>query len=50
MQQLGRDLQKDMTDRVTTMQMKCHLAEDYPNYKHKEIDKLPLFKYNNKEE
>ena len=46
MQQLGKDLQRDMSDRLTTMQMTCHLAEDYPNYKHKEIDKLPLFKPN----
>ena len=46
MQQLGKDLQRDMSDRLTTMQMICHLAEDYPNFKHKEIDKLPLFKPN----
>ena len=49
MQQLSRDLGDDMNNRLVTMQMKCHLAEDYPNYKHKEIDKLPLFKYNKKE-
>ncbi len=44
MQQLSRDLQTDMSNRLVTMQMKCHFAEDYPNYKHKEIDKLPLYK------
>ena len=44
MQSLSRDLQKDMSDRLITMQMKCHFAEDYPDYKHKEIDKLPLYK------
>ena len=49
MQQLSRDLGDDMNNRLVTMQMKCHLAEDYPHYKHKEIDKLPLFKYNKKE-
>ena len=49
MQQLARDLTDDMNNRLASMQMKCHLAEDYPNYKHQEIDKLPLFKYNKKE-
>jgi hypothetical protein len=44
MQQLSRDLQTDMSNRLVTMQMTCHFAEDYPNYKHKEIDKLPLYK------
>ena len=44
MQQLSRDLQTDMSNRLVTMQMNCHLAEDYPNYKHKDIDKLPLYK------
>ena len=44
MQQLSRDLQGDMNNRLVTMQMKCHFAEYYPNYKHKEIDKLPLYK------
>ena len=44
MQQLGKDLRGDMNDRLTSMQMTCHLAEDYPDYKHKEIDKLPLYK------
>ena len=44
MQQLARDLTDDMNNRLASMQMKCHLAEDYPNYKHKEIDKFPLFK------
>ena len=44
MQALARDLTDDMNNRLASMQMKCHLAEDYPNYKHKEIDKLPLFK------
>ena len=46
MQQLARDLTDDMNNRLASMQMKCHLAEDYPNYKHKEIDKLPLLKPN----
>ena len=50
MQQLARDLTDDMNNRLASMQMKCHLAEDYPNYKHKEIDKLPLIKPNKKEE
>ena len=50
MQQLSRDLGDDMNNRLVTMQMKCHLAEDYPDYKH-EIDKLPLYTPNpNKEE
>ena len=44
MQQLSRDLQVDMSNRLVTMSMKCHLAKDYPNFKHKEIDKLPLYK------
>ena len=43
MQQLSRDLGDDMNNRLVTMTMTCHLAEDYPNFKHKEIDKLPLF-------
>ena len=29
MQTLARDLQDDMSNRLVTMQMKCHLAEDY---------------------
>jgi len=33
-----------MSDRLATMRMTCHMAEDYPDYKHKEIDKLPLYK------
>ena len=44
MQTLARDLQDDMSNRLVTMQMKCHLAKDYPNYEHREIDKLPLYK------
>ena len=44
MQMLARDLQNDMANRLSSLTMKCHLAEDYPNYKHKEIDKLPLYK------
>ena len=48
MQSLARDLQRDMSDRLATMSMKCHFAEDYPDYQH-EIDKLPLYKPNNKE-
>ena len=44
MQQLSRELQNDMSNRLVTMQMKCHLAKDYPNYEHREIDKLPLYK------
>ena len=44
MQQLSRDLQTDMSNRLVTMSMTCHLAENYPDYKHKEIDKLPLYK------
>jgi len=44
MQTLARDLQDDMSNRLVTMQMKCHLAVDYPNYEHREIDKLPLYK------
>ena len=50
MQMLARDLQEDMVNRITTMQMKCHLAKEYPNYEHREIDKLPLYTPNNKEE
>ena len=50
MQSLARDLQVDMGNRLVTMSMKCHFAEDYPNYQH-EIDKLPLYKPTiNKEE
>jgi len=45
MQQLGKDLQRDMSDRLTTMQMKCVKIKG-ENYKHKEIDKLPLLKPN----
>ena len=44
MQQLSRDLQVDMSNRLVTMSMECHLAKDYPNYEHREIDKLPLYK------
>ena len=44
MQQLSRDLRVDMGNRLVTMSMTCHLAEDYPDFKHKEIDKLPLYK------
>ena len=44
MQQLSRDLQTDMSNRLVTMSMTCHLAEGYPDFKHKEIDKLPLYK------
>ena len=44
MQGLSRDLSSDMKNRLTSMQMKCHLAKEYPNYEHKEIDKLPLYK------
>ena len=43
-QQLGRDLTDDMNNRLASMQMKCHLAKEYPDFQHKEIDKLPLFK------
>lgn len=50
MQSLARDLQVDMGNRLVTMSMTCHFAEDYPNYQH-EIDKLPLYKPTiNKEE
>ena len=49
MQQLGRDLRGDMNNRLTSMQMTCHLAEEYPDFKHKEIDKLPLYKPSKKE-
>ena len=45
-QQLGRDLTDDMNNRLASMQMKCHLAKEYPDFQHKEIDKLPLFKPN----
>ena len=49
-QSLARDLQVDMGNRLVTMSMTCHFAEDYPNYQH-EIDKLPLYKPTiNKEE
>ena len=44
MQTLARDLQKDMSDRLATMRMTFNMAEDYPDYKHNEIDKLPLYK------
>tara|TARA_R100000789_G_scaffold95390_1_gene95893 strand:+ start:128 stop:397 length:270 start_codon:yes stop_codon:yes gene_type:complete len=44
MQMLARDLTDDMNNRLASMQMKCHLAKDYPNYDHREIDKLPLYK------
>jgi len=43
-QQLGRDLTDDMNNRLASMQMKCHLAKEYPDFQHKEIDKLPLLK------
>ena len=43
-QQLSRDLGDDMKNRLVTMQMKCHLAEGYPDFKHKDVDKLPLYK------
>jgi hypothetical protein len=49
MQMLARDLNNDMANRLSSLTMKCHLAKDYPNYEHREIDKLPLFKYNKKE-
>jgi len=49
MQQLGRDLRGDMNNRLISMQMTCHHAEDYPDFKHKEIDKLPLYKPSKKE-
>ena len=49
MQQLSRDLQTDMSNRLVTMQMTCYLAEEYPDFKHKEIDKLPLYKPSKKE-
>ena len=48
-QQLGRDLTDDMNNRLASMQMKCHLAKEYPDFQHKEIDKLPLFKPSDKE-
>ena len=44
MQQLSRDLGDDMNNRLASMQMKCHLAKEYPDFQHKEIDKLPLLK------
>ena len=44
MQMLARDLNNDMANRLASMKMKCHLAKDYPNYEHREIDKLPLYK------
>ena len=44
MQMLGRDLNDDMANRLSSLTMKCHLAVDYPNYEHREIDKLPLYK------
>ena len=44
MQQLGRDLRDDMNNRLTSMQMTCHLAKEYPEHHHKKIDELPLFK------
>ena len=50
MQMLARDLNNDMANRLASMKMKCHLAKDYPNYEHREIDKLPLYKPNEKEE
>ena len=50
MQMLARDLNNDMANRLASMKMKCHLAKDYPNYEHREIDKLPLYTPNNKEE
>ena len=50
MQMLARDLNDDMANRLASMKMKCHLAKDYPNYEHREIDKLPLYKPNEKEE
>ena len=43
-QQLGRDLTDDMNNRLASMQMKCHLAKEYPEHHHKKIDELPLFK------
>ena len=49
MQQLSRDLQADMSNRLISMQMTCHPAEDDTKFKHKEIDKLPLFKPSDKE-
>ena len=48
MQQLSRDLGDDMNNRLVTMQMTCKKIGD-EQYKHKEIDKLPLFKPSNKE-
>jgi len=44
MQMLARDLNDDMANRLSSLTMKCHLAKDYPNYDHREIDKLPLYK------
>jgi|TARA_B100000959_G_C14858115_1_gene573097 hypothetical protein len=44
MQMLGRDLNDDIANRSSSLTMTCHLARDYPNYKHREIDKLPLYK------
>ena len=44
MQSLSRDLKNDMIIRRVQMEMKCHLAKEYPNYEHREIDKLPLYK------
>tara|TARA_Y100000294_G_scaffold177432_1_gene202806 strand:- start:2352 stop:2492 length:141 start_codon:yes stop_codon:yes gene_type:complete len=44
MQMLGRDLNDDIANRSSSLTMTCHLAKDYPNYEHREIDKLPLYK------
>ena len=49
MQQLARDLTDDMNNRLASMQMKCIKVKG-ENYKHKEIDKLPLFKPSNNKE
>ena len=49
MQQLSRDLQGDMSDRLVTMSMTCNEIGGDEQYKHKEIDKLPLFKPSEKE-
>ena len=50
MQMLARDLKNDMRNRLVQMEMKCHLAKEYPNYEHREIDKLLLYKPSNNKE
>ena len=53
LKQLARDLQDDMKNRLIQMDMKCVKNDSVyfldENYKHKEIDKLPLFEPTKKE-